>query len=49
MSRPNGEVLSPSEENAVDMHSFNGGLLVTKDGRLCPAQTTAKVNCKLHS
>jgi len=47
-SRPNGEVLSLTEENAVDMRSFGGGLLVAKDSRLSPAQTTAKVKYKLH-
>ena len=49
MSSPNDEVLSLTEENTVDMQSFGGRLLVAKDGQHCPAQTTAKVNCKLNS
>ena len=44
-------ILSLTHEKVFDLHSFGGGVLVTKkkDGRLWPAQITAKVNCKLHS
>jgi hypothetical protein len=44
------QILSLPHENAVELHSVAGGLLGTNNGhRSSPAQTTAKVNSKIHS
>jgi hypothetical protein len=48
--RSGKHLLSFPQENAFDLHRVGGGLLDTKmNGWLSPAQTIAKVNCKLHS
>jgi hypothetical protein len=44
------QILSSPHENAVDQHGVGCGLLGANKGRRSSsAQTTAKVNCKLHS
>jgi len=43
-------ILSLTQEKVFDLHSLGGALLVTeKEGRLWPAQNTAKVKRKLQS